>query len=261
MDQKRKIWIGTAIAAVAILYFTGTLWPLVRFTLTLIGVASLAASTYFGFWYFRASHAANSDSSLEKPKAGQAIAAVTATVLTFFLLTLVPSASSDMRPEVEPEATSGKSVVDSAARTTQTKPAVSSIIEKTKKQPEQSHNTTKPLVNSPPPPVSKSNVLRSPEKTSTATVSRPRQAASKPKMSPDEADRAAAEFMGALLGAAMEQERREKNDPRYQRLKQSIEQACVCSRCGGAGNYRFVDGNGVLQVRACPGCRGSGKAF
>ena len=25
MDQKRKIWIGTAIAAVAILYFTGTL--------------------------------------------------------------------------------------------------------------------------------------------------------------------------------------------------------------------------------------------
>ena len=44
MDQKRKIWIGTAIAVVAILYFTGALWPLVRFTLTLIGVASLAAS-------------------------------------------------------------------------------------------------------------------------------------------------------------------------------------------------------------------------
>ena len=134
MDQKRKIWIGTAIAAVAILYFTGTLWPLVRFTLALIGVASLAASAYFGFRYFRASQAANSDSSLEKPMAGQAIAAVTATVLTFFLLTLVPSASSDMRPEVEPEATSGKSVVDSAARTTQTKPVVSSIVEKTKKK-------------------------------------------------------------------------------------------------------------------------------
>lgn len=260
MDQKRKIWIGTAIAVVAILYFTGALWPLVRFTLTLIGVASLAASAYFGFRYFRASQAANSDSSLEKPMAGQAIAAVTATVLTFFLLTLVPSATSDVRPEAEPEA-SGKSVVESMARTTQTKSVVSSTAEKTKKQPEQSPNTTKPLVNSPPPPVSKSNVLRSPEKTSTATVSRPRQAPSKPKMSPDEADRAAAEFMGALLGAAMEQERREKNDPRYQRFKQSIEQARVCSRCGGAGNYRFVDGNGVLQVRACPSCRGSGKAF
>ncbi|WP_404309611.1 hypothetical protein [Neorhodopirellula lusitana] len=260
MDQKRKLWIGAAIAVVAILNFTGTLWPLVRFTLTLIAIASLTGSAYFGFRYFRASHAANSDSSLEKPKAGQAIAAVTVTALMFFLLTLVPSATSDVRPKAEPEA-SGKSVVDSTAKTTQTKPVVSSTAEKTNKQPERSPNRTKPLVNSPPPPVSKSNVLRSPKKTSTATVSRPRQAASKPKMSHDEADRAAAEFMGALLGAAMEQERREKNDPRYQRLKQSIEQARVCSRCGGAGNYRFVDGNGVLQVRACPGCRGSGKAF
>lgn len=261
MDQKRKIWIGTAIAVVAILYFTGTLWPLVRFALTLIAIASLAGSAYFGFRYFKASQAANSDSSVGKPKAGQAIAAVTASVLTFFLLTLVPSATSEVRPKAEPEA-SGKSVVDSTAKTTQTKPVVSSTAEKTNKQPERSPNRTKPLVNSPPPPVSKPSISPSPRKTSTATVSRPKQTPSKPKMSEKEAEMAAAKLMGALIGAAAEQQRRQRERDRTDpRLKYAGEGGNVCIQCDGAKVYRFVDGNGVLQVKTCPRCRGTGNAF
>jgi len=74
------------------------------------------------------------------------------------------------------------------------------------------------------------------------------------------ASQAAAEFLGALLGAGAEQQRRQQADPRYQRFKQSLEHASVCPRCGGAGVYRYVDGNGVLQSRACPSCYGSGRA-
>ncbi|MCC9601045.1 hypothetical protein LOC67_10855 [Stieleria sp. JC731] len=77
----------------------------------------------------------------------------------------------------------------------------------------------------------------------------------------DEASRAAAEFLGALLGASAEQQRRQQNDPRYQRFKQSIENTAICPRCGGAGVYRYVDGNGVLQSRSCPSCYGSGRSF
>jgi DnaJ-class molecular chaperone len=34
-----------------------------------------------------------------------------------------------------------------------------------------------------------------------------------------------------------------------------------CPRCGGAGSYRFVDGNGNLQLRVCPSCNGMGTQY
>ena len=77
----------------------------------------------------------------------------------------------------------------------------------------------------------------------------------------DPASQAAAEFLGALLGASAEQQHRQQADPRYQSLQQSLERASVCLRCGGAGVYRYVDGSGVLQSQACPSCYGSGRAF
>ena len=69
-------------------------------------------------------------------------------------------------------------------------------------------------------------------------------------MSADEADMAAAKLMGALIGAAAEQQRRQqeqdRNDPR---LKYAGEGGNVCIQCDGAKVYRFVDANGVLQVK------------
>ncbi|MEM9569154.1 MAG: hypothetical protein AAF974_12700 [Cyanobacteria bacterium P01_E01_bin.34] len=65
------------------------------------------------------------------------------------------------------------------------------------------------------------------------------------------------DFFGALGRAQAEQQ----NDPRYQRFQDSINRASVCPRCGGQGNYRYVDQSGVLQVQQCPSCLGSGRSF
>ena len=68
------------------------------------------------------------------------------------------------------------------------------------------------------------------------------------------------EFLEALMQEHARQQQQQKN-AEYERFKRAAEQARICQRCGGAGQYRYVDGRGVLQVRRCPSCRGYGRAF
>jgi len=65
------------------------------------------------------------------------------------------------------------------------------------------------------------------------------------------------ELLQSLAAEAARQERERKRGE-YERFKNAIERSRVCGQCGGAGNYRYVDGAGNLVVKQCPSCRGSG---
>lgn len=60
-------------------------------------------------------------------------------------------------------------------------------------------------------------------------------------------------FIGALVSTAKQ---RQQSPNREQGPKWLTE----CWRCGGAGTYRYVDGQGVLRAQHCPNCYGTGKA-
>ena len=261
MNQNQKIALGGAAGAVLLLYLTGLLWPLVRLALTSVAIVGLAATAYFGFRYFHQKNQTGENLDTNRPHPANAIASAVATVITFLLLSFVPT--NDSAPATEAVEESAPIVIKRSVPESQlsdTTPRSTVAI----KTPE-IKTMTKPMVSAPPQKSVTAKVgtkTRSPQpRARSAASNRSQTTKTKPKMSAAEADRAAAEFMGALLGAAMEQERREQSDPRYQRFKQSLERARVCPRCNGAGSYRYVDGKGVLQVRSCPSCTIPGRSF
>ena len=255
MYRNQKVALGSAIGAVLILYLTGLLWPLVRLVLTCVALAGLSASAYLGFRYFRDKKINDEKPDARQPKPGHAIATIAATAMTFMLLSLVPQ--NEPAPSTQPEGNRSVAIARPKSQPKQPaahptpKPSVPKAVATAKPPAQPSNSKTVPRTSN---PRTQTTPVRS--RSSTAQSTKPKR-----KMSEEQADRAVADFMGALLGAAMEQERREQSDPRYQRFKQSLEKARVCPRCGGAGSYRFVDGKGVLQVRSCPSCTIPGRSF
>jgi hypothetical protein len=61
-------------------------------------------------------------------------------------------------------------------------------------------------------------------------------------------------FIGALVSAAKQQQQQPPN------REQGPKWLTQCWRCGGAGTYRYVDGQGVLRAQHCPRCYGTGQA-
>ncbi|CAN0441843.1 unnamed protein product, partial [Hapterophycus canaliculatus] len=258
MNEQRKIWVAVATVSVLLLYFTGLLWPLVRFVLTTVAIAGLTISAFFAFRYFKASQNANRDPSAEKPQSRQVVSAVLATVMTFLLLSFVPSDQLESEPDTAPT----RSVVETGVETARPEPASSqSATETAKPTPQVTKNIAKAKVEPKPPTLSRSKVRSTSEKYTPKPTTRTQQVQTKPKMSAEEADVAVAKFMGALIGAAAEQQRRQqerdRNDPR---LKYAGEGGNVCIQCDGAKVYRFVDANGMLQVKTCPRCQRRSRA-
>ncbi|TWT97280.1 hypothetical protein [Neorhodopirellula pilleata] len=258
MTQKRKIWIGVATVSVLLLYFFGLLWPLVRFILSGAAIVGLGTSAFLAFRYFKASQSASSDPSVERPQSRQALSAGFATVMIFLLLSCVPSDQP-----VERDTPPTRSLAETSVEPTHSKPTISEIDpEPAKPTPQLPKVIAKAKVKSNPPTESQAKVRPTPEKYTPKPATRTPQVQTKPKISADEADMAAAKLMGALIGAAAEQQRRQqeqdRNDPR---LKYAGEGGNVCIQCDGAKVYCFVDANGVLQVQTCPRCRGTGNAF
>ncbi len=61
-----------------------------------------------------------------------------------------------------------------------------------------------------------------------------------------------------LFGAMFQEAQRQQTESR-QGFDQALDRMRTCSRCGGQGDYRYVDQNGVLQRRSCPTCLGRGS--
>lgn len=178
--------------------------------------------------------------------------------MIFLLLSCVPSDQP-----VERDTPPTRSLAETSVEPTHPKPAISEINpEPAKPTPQLPKVIAKAKVEPNPPTESQAKVRPTPEKYTPKPATRTQQVQTKSKMSADEADMAAAKLMGALIGAAAEQQRRQqeqdRNDPR---LKYAGEGGNVCIQCDGAKVYRFVDANGVLQVQTCPRCRGTGNAF
>jgi hypothetical protein len=76
----------------------------------------------------------------------------------------------------------------------------------------------------------------------------------------DSSEQGFAEFLGALVQANAQQQAAEQ-ERQYQEFRKALQNASVCSRCGGAGTYRYVDAAGVLQAPSCPSCLGSGRSY
>jgi len=225
MNNHRKVQAAIAVAILGALYAAGWLWPLVRITLSLCGVALLFLTLFLTAKLAVRKRKRNAEQpALSRPDIMPVLGAALGAFLALLFLAVVPTSD----PENE------------ASRHTITHEA-------SKKEPEAtaSANRSEPRRSEP----SRSEPSRS-------EPSRRLRAESEV----DPASQAAAEFLEALLGAGAEQHRQQQADPRYQRFKQSLENASVCPRCGGAGVYRYVDGSGVLQSRACPSCYGSGRA-
>ncbi len=68
-------------------------------------------------------------------------------------------------------------------------------------------------------------------------------------------------MLDALMLEATRQQQQQPNNPEYEKFRRAVQQARVCQHCGGAGSYRYVDPNGMLQMRQCPSCMGTGKAY
>jgi len=77
------------------------------------------------------------------------------------------------------------------------------------------------------------------------------------------ADVSQRELQQRMLDALMLEAARQQqpNNPEYDKFRRAVQQARVCQHCGGAGSYRYVDPNGMLQMRECPSCMGTGKAY
>lgn len=227
MNRKRILQAVAALTVFGLLYATGWLWPLLRLTLALCGIATIALALYCGTRL--AAKARSRDAGEGVLSASDYLPVVVASLtalIAFALMAIVPRAQQTN--SVQPQSVT----TDSSTSL----PATS---------------ITGPQAEA--------------DELDTARSTRSKEAQGLEQRNRDAEDeaasRAAAEFMGALIGAGIEQQQRQQADPRYQRFKQSIEKASACPRCGGAGTYRYVDGRGVLQSRSCPSCYGSGRAY
>jgi len=90
---------------------------------------------------------------------------------------------------------------------------------------------------------------------STEQLSNPQQASDRTSQEDAQLAQEVAEF---LFGPIFQEAQRKQNAQNRQ-AQQAYENFLKCSRCGGQGNYRYVDNNGILQSRSCPICLGSGK--
>jgi hypothetical protein len=81
---------------------------------------------------------------------------------------------------------------------------------------------------------------------------------SEPQSNPDGAD--VRQLQQLLFQQAIQREQAARQR-QSQEFQQSLERAATCSYCGGSGSYRFVDGNGDLQMKLCPRCRGMGSRY
>ncbi|MDM4015139.1 hypothetical protein [Roseiconus lacunae] len=239
MNKSQKIIACLTLVCFVVLYAFGWLWPLVRIVLSTFGFASLVASLYFAGIVVIA-HFKKRDDQVDHDNSSVVRAAFSAvaTLLLFAMLAVVPapSGSGDAAP----------SDIQSGSQSADEDRASSRGRESTAKNDRnlQGGENASPSMDS---TASKQQVASKPE-------------SKKPVSDFDPASQAAAEFLGALLGASAEQQRRQQSDPRYQQFKQSLDRLSVCPRCGGAGQYRYVDGSGTLQVQNCPSCFGSGRA-
>jgi hypothetical protein len=71
-------------------------------------------------------------------------------------------------------------------------------------------------------------------------------------------DEAVVDIFGAIMSQAMEQRRREQQQ-RSEAFDRVLQQGSICSHCGGAGVYRYVDQSGRLVANRCPTCLGTGR--
>jgi len=105
--------------------------------------------------------------------------------------------------------------------------------------------------NDPPPPPPAPPAVNPPKKPETSPTEQPSHFSTE-------------EFPLRFLEAMMQEAARrqqQQNNPRFQEFQRQMERLRQCARCGGAGSYRYVDQNGVLQWRQCPSCMGSGRAY
>jgi len=104
----------------------------------------------------------------------------------------------------------------------------------------------------PPPPAPPQPTVNPPKKPEKSPAKQPR------RFSTEEFQR---RFLEAMMQEAARRQQQQQNNPRYQEFQRQMERLRQCPRCGGAGSYRYVDQNGVLQARQCPSCLGSGRAY
>ena len=61
-------------------------------------------------------------------------------------------------------------------------------------------------------------------------------------------------FFQATIAERQRQARQQRSDQWMQKMR-------TCNHCGGAGTYRYVDGQGKLIAKSCPKCYGTGSSM
>jgi hypothetical protein len=94
MKNIQKVYLAVAIVSVTVLYFTGLLWPLVRFCLTLAFVSSVVASGYFAYQAYISYRNLNSETNADRRPIHLTIAFAVSTLFFLLLLALAPVGSA-----------------------------------------------------------------------------------------------------------------------------------------------------------------------
>ena len=229
MNNDKKIYLAVALISLCVLYFTGWLWPIIRFGLTLAIVSALVATIYFAYMAFVANRNLNSAGESEPSRQSIHLAIAFATATLFFSTLLAFAPAADIAPQTDPVVSAPPQTAPVVGPSSQSVPVVS--------KPSETRSQSKT------------------ERRSEATANNRSRRAS--------GTNAENQLMNVLAGA-IQQEQQQRQVQRQQqnaRTIRALTEKPKCHKCGGAGSYRYVDQSGQLQVNNCPDCMGTGNAY